>query len=324
MATTHSKQPTFGAWLQQVAHASANPMAAASGMGEAIDSDGGFLIPPDFSDSLALRVYNTGQILSRVTRLPPPAGNRVFVPTVNETSRAAGSRFGAMQVFWESEGQTITASRPKFGLLQLRLSKLTGVVYTTDELLQDAAQLQSVFERVASLELSHELERTIVAGTGAGQPLGLLNSGAKIAVARAGSGAIVAADVRNMATRLWGACWPRAVWLVNESAIASLLALADSNLLSYGPSGLLLCGRPVLVSEVCAALGSESDIVLTDLGEYLLVDKVNSVLSIHVRFVQGEGAFRVVWRVAGQLLWDSALAPMTGGDALSCLVTLAA
>ena len=84
----------------------------------------------------------------------------------------------------------------------------------------------------------------------------------------------------------------------------------------YLPAGTIatqpygtLFGRPVIPLEQCSALGDVGDIILADLGEYLLIDKggINATSSIHVRFLYDENVFRFIYRVDGQPVWNKPL-----------------
>ena len=76
-----------------------------------------------------------------------------------------------------------TESKPKFRKIELSLKKLIGLCYATDELLEDAAALESVIRAGFSSEFGFLLDDAIINGTGAGQPLGILNSGCLVSVA---------------------------------------------------------------------------------------------------------------------------------------------
>src|SRR5207244_6742220 len=92
-----------------------------------------------------MRTYNVGQILSRVQRIPiSSSSNKLKMPLVNETSRANGSRYGGILSSWVNEADAFTATKPKFRLMELALEKIVALCYVTDELLADAAALESV------------------------------------------------------------------------------------------------------------------------------------------------------------------------------------
>lgn len=312
--------------------------AAASGMSEAVPSDGGFLVQKDFSAELIQRVYETGQIASRVRRIPiGPNANGVKINAIDEDSRVDGSRWGGVLAYWVNEADAFTGTKPKFRQIELQLEKLIALCYSTDELLQDAAALEAVISQAFAEEMTFKVEDAIFNGTGAGQPLGIVNSGAVInATAASGSGIRVAtADVLAMWARLWARSQSNACWFINQDVQPFLYPLTLGSgtavMLLYTPPGEngnqygMLLGRPVIPVEHCATAGTSGDIVLADLSQYLLIDKgaPRQDYSIHVRFLNDEGVFRFVYRVDGQPAWKKALTPKNGSNTQAPFITLA-
>ena len=288
---------------------------------------------------LLQRVYDLGSILQRVRQVPiSPGANGVKIRTIDETSRATGSRLGAVQGYWVAEGVAPTASRPKFGEIALELSKLAALGYATDELLSDAAALESIMTEAFSEELRFLAEDAIINGTGAGKPQGVLGAAATVSVAKEtgqAAATVVKENIDNMWSRMWARSRANAVWLINQDIEPQLEALAmtvgTGGVPVYLPSGGIadtpnarLKGRPVLPVEYCATLGTVGDIILVDLGSYLMIQKdMNQASSVHVSFTTDETAFRVTWRVDGKLSWKSALTPFKGTNTLSPVVTVA-
>ena len=335
---------SFGQMLSAVAYAAdpscinADPRlsAAATGMSEGVLSDGGFVVQTDHSATLRERVYSTGELLSRIAPQPMGANtNSITIPYVNETSRVDGSRSGGIQAYWEGEADLYAGSKPKIAEMTLKLKKLTGLVYATDELLADAVALEGFINREMSRELRFKAEDAVINGTGAGQPLGILQGGCIIEVAKEGSQTattIVTANLRKMYGRLYSPSKANAVWLCNTDCLEQLLALEDGNgnaLVQFdarvSPQYQTIFGRPVIETEYNATLGTAGDIVLADLSQYLLADKggVQTAASMHVRFLYGEQAFRFTWRLDGQPSWRTALTPFKGSNTLSPFVSLA-
>jgi HK97 family phage major capsid protein len=316
--------------------------AAASGASEAVPSDGGFLVQTDFSTNLLQRMYQDGEIVSRVTKYPiSNNANRLKINAIDEDSRVDGSRWGGVQAFWANEADAFTASKPKLRQIELALEKLTGLCYATDELLQDATALEAVITDAFPKEFTFKVEDAIVNGTGAGQPLGILNSGAVIQVAKdsGDSGATISTnDVLNMWARLFATSRKNAVWLINQDVEPKLYPLTIGSgtavQLLYTPPGTpsnpnpygLLLGKPVIPTEHNATLGTPGDIVLGDLSQYVLIDKgaPSAASSIHVRFLNDEMTFRFIYRVDGQPTWKKPLTPKNGTATLSPFISLAA
>ena len=314
-----------------------------AGANEAIPSEGGFLVQTDFSTRLFDLMHDMGQILSRVNKESLSTNaNGVDLPMVDETSRANGSRFGGIQAYWANEGETVTASKPKLRNIELRLNKLMGIMYATDELLQDAGLLDSIATKGFSEEMVFKAEDAIVNGDGSGKMLGFMNSGALVSVAKEGSqvaDTVVTENILKMANRLPTRSMNNAVWLVNQDVLPQLWPMtigdAAAGAMMFQPAGLspnsanapfgTLLGRPVLPVEYMATVGDLGDIVLVDLGQYIMIDKggVDANQSMHVRFLTDEQTFKFTYRLDGQPTWHQAVTPFNGTNTLSPYVTLA-
>ena len=321
-----------------------NQPKGATGLNETVPSDGGFLVQQDFSTELLKDVMNTGLIAPMCRRVTISGNsNSMKINGVDETSRATGSRHGGIRGYWADEAEEKTASKPKFRKIELNLHKMVGLCYATDELLSDAAALESVIRQGFASEFGFMVDDAIVNGTGAGQPLGILNSGCLVTQAKEvgqPGDTVLAENVINMYARIFAASRPNAVWLINQAIEPQLMqmsiAVGTGGQLIYMPPGGLssspygqLLGRPVMAIEQAQALGDLGDIVLADFRDgYILAEKggIESAMSIHVRFIYDESVFRFVLRIDGQPVRASALTPYKGGATAtqSHFVTLAA
>lgn len=314
--------------------------AAATGLGETISSDGGYLVQQDMVAGIAKRMNDVGNLLSRCRRIPVgPNSNGLKMNVVAETSRADGSRWGGVQAYWVGEADEKTASKPKFEQLDLSLGKVIGLVYATDELLADAVALEATINEALPEELVFKVEDAIINGVGGGMPAGILNAAATISqAAETGQpGATILYDnIKNMWSRVHSRSRQTMIWAVDQSVEPQLYSLSQEVGTGGAPVFLpaggassepfaTLFGRPVIPIEYGAALGTVGDIMALDLSQYLLIDKggVKSASSMHVRFVYDEMTFRFVYRVNGDSLWRSALTPKSAGSTLSPFVTLA-
>ena len=308
---------------------------AASGLNESTPSDGGFLVQQDFVTELLKRTYETGILASKVKKIPISTNaNGMKINAIDEDSRANGSRWGGVQTYWEGEADEITASKPKFRQMELSLKKLTGLCYATDELLQDAAALEAVIRQAFAEEFGFKIDDAILSGSGEGEPPGILNSGAIVTVAKEASQTdiITVENLIKMWNRLWSRSRANAVWYINQELEPYLYTLKIGDKPVYIPAGGLsekpygtLFGRPVVPIEQCSAAGEVGDIILADIGQYLLIDKggVKSASSIHVRFLYDENVFRFIYRVDGKPIWTKPLTPYKGSATVSPFVTLA-
>lgn len=308
---------------------------AASGLNETTPSDGGFLVQQDFVTELLKRTYETGILASKVKKIPISTNaNGLKINAIDEDSRANGSRWGGVQTYWEGEADELAGSKPKFRQMELSLKKLTGLCYATDELLQDAAALEAVIRQAFAEEFGFKIDDSILTGTGEGEPLGILNSGAVVKVDKEKdqTDIITVENLIKMWNRLWSRSRSSAVWYINQELEPYLYTLKLGDKPVYVPAGGLsekpygtLFGRPVVPLEQCSAAGEIGDIILADVGQYLLIDKggVKAASSIHVRFLYDENVFRFIYRVDGKPIWNKPLAPYKGSASVSPFVTLA-
>jgi HK97 family phage major capsid protein len=313
---------------------------APAGMGETDPSAGGFPVQVDFAQSILTRSYDMGEIAKRVFRLPIGANsNGIKIPGIDETSRATGSRWGGVQSYWVGEGDTATATKPKFRLIELDLKKLMAIWYVTDELLTDASALSAIANEAFAEEMMFMIEDAAVRGTGAGQPLGILNSPSKISVlAEKGQATktLLYQNILNMWSRMYARSRFMAAWYINQDVEPQLYALSQiigtAGVPVFLPPGgvsgapyATLFGRPVVPVEYCETLGTEGDIILGDFGQYVMADKnaMQQASSVHVRFLTDEMTFRLTYRVDGQPIWQAPLTPYKGTQTKSPFITLA-
>ena len=308
---------------------------AASGLNETNPSDGGFLVQQEFVGELLKRTYETGILASKVKKIPLSTNsNGIKINAVDEESRANGSRWGGIQTYWESEASKLSESKPKFRQMELSLKKLTGLCYATDELLQDASALESVIREAFAEEFGFKIDDAILDGSGSGEPLGILKSGALVTVPKENnqSDKVTVENIIKMWNRLWSRSRVNSVWYINQEIEPLLYTLKLGDKPVYIPAGGLsekpyatLFGRPVQPLEQCNASGEVGDILLADVGQYLMIDKggVKAASSIHVRFLYDENVFRFIYRCDGQPIWNKPLSPYKGSATVSPFVTLA-
>lgn len=300
----------------------------ATGMSEGVPADGGYLLQPQMASGILENMFATGKILAGVAH-DPVSGNAITYNGVDETSRVNGSRKGGITSYWLGEGSTITASKPKFRQVELKLKKVGAFCYATDEQLEDTANLESWLNRTVPDELIFRTEDAIVEGDGVGKPIGILNSPALVSVTRVDASKVQYADIVNMWARRYAGVNDY-VWLVNQDVTPQLDALVMSTdipvrFVNYGVDNVMtIKGRPVLEVEYCQTLGTVGDILLCSLSQYQLIDKgaPKAASSIHVAFTTDEMAYRFIYRVDAKPLWYSAITPLHGTNTVSPFVAL--
>jgi HK97 family phage major capsid protein len=310
----------------------------ASGMNEGIGTEGGFAVQTDFAGMMMDSAAKAGNILPLVDQYEVSAGaNSVKWVDIDETS-VATTVFGGVQVYWASEAAAVNASKPKLIEKELKLEKLMGLAYATYELESDSNFISQLYSKAFSLGIQRTLEGAIIAGDGKGKPLGLLNSGAKVAVAKESGQAA--------ATVLWENISKMYNRALNKDQISKFVWLAHPDLAEqfdflqfpigtggvpvYLPAAQVgsvatLKGRSIIESDHCSALGTEGDLIFANLSDYMLIKKggVQADTSIHVQFLAAENAFRFIFRANGMPKRNSALTIKNSSNARSNIVTLA-
>jgi HK97 family phage major capsid protein len=317
--------------------------AAATTYGsEASGADGGFAVPPEWRAEIMAAVEGEDSLMSRCDQ-QTVAGNSITFP-VDETT--AWQTTGGILSYWDTEAATMTQSKPSLKDLTLKLSRLTCLVPVTEELLEDAPAMAGYVTRKAGEKLAFKVNDAIINGTGVGQPLGIMNAPCKIQVSKISSQVADTIHAKNIVTmwaRLPAASQRNAVWLVNQDCLPQIyqlgFAVTDGTTTNVGagalymgpgqmqgaPSGTLL-GRPIVVTEACAAIGDVGDIILADMSKYLLAKKgaMRADTSIHLWFDQNITAFRFVMRMNGQPWLSAAIARKNGSNTLSHFIYLEA
>jgi HK97 family phage major capsid protein len=301
---------------------------------------GGFLVQTEFSQKWIASVYAgaspfLGLCDQRQTDNPLA---KITIPAIDETSRADGFRNGGMFGYWEKEGDLLTASLPKWRMVETAGYKLIVLVFATNQLLSDNKMLEAFLNKGVPEELAFLLGQKAISGSGAGVPLGIINAPATITLAKTAGqtpGTIVRENVLGMWARLSSPSRRRAVWLVNEDVDGQLEILASdpagpSNI--YIPSGVcgnefpLLKGRPVIEIEQCPVLGQPGDIILADLSQYLIIDGgLRSAVSMEVSFLNDQAVLKFTWYVDGRPSVATPVLPYNGSSVTrSPFVTLPA
>lgn len=309
---------------------------AALGSNEAVPSQGEFLLEPTITRDLIKPVHEAGVFSTKVRKLPVgPNSNSGWIPGVDETSRATGSRWGGVRGYHAAEAATLTASQPKFRKINWELHKVAVLQYATDELLSDAGMLTAIINQSSAEELNFMVNDDILNGIGGDRPVGVLNSPALVSIARVATSAIGHADILNMWQRLHPRYRAGAEWYVNSEVETQLDALTftsgSTGILSpyvrYDSTGVMqVKGRPVNVTEFNAALGTAGDILLANFEEYLMWEKgaIEAAMSIHVQFLTDQSVFRFIARYDGQTALASAITPYKGSNTQSPFVALLA
>lgn len=316
---------------------------SATGMNSLVGSEGAFLIEPEFARPIYDDAIKTGSILSRVSQYPTTSNEVKWKTIVQNDHSIANGVMGGTLVYWAGEADTVEASKMKFGESKIELHKLMGIGYVTEEISEDATFISNLYKQAFSKAIRRKLEHAIIWGDGVGKIKGIMNSDSLITIAKETGQPAGTFDYNNI-RKMWNRLSPErranSVWLVNNFAEGELelmsFAVGTGGVPVYLPNGGLkdtpystLRGRPVIPTDLLSATGTKGDIILADLNDFMLLKKGGNLegkfeVSMHVRFLYGEDAFRIILRVGGKTFTSETITPNNaGGNTISPYITLA-
>jgi HK97 family phage major capsid protein len=310
--------------------------AAATTYGsEGTSADGGYALPPDFRDTINKKVQGEQNLMSLCEQYVT-SSNKITVPLDTTTPWQTS---GGVLVNWTDEGTAITNSKPSLAQIDIQAYKLAALVPLTDELIEDVPAINSWLPGKIGDKLVSALNLACIAGTGTGQPTGIVGSAGEVVVTPTSSvGKVTWAGVTALYSRMLPQLIPQAVWLIHPSVLPSLLDMTGAGSVPVwlppgpatysagvaGPAGTLL-GRPVLMSEYCSAVGTKGDIIFWAPKTCACVMKASGIrsdLSIHFYFDQAIQSLRVITRVGHKSLYTSAVSPKNGAATYGNVVDL--
>lgn len=291
----------------------------------------GWLVPSDFRQAIWELAFDGPDLLSMVTP-EPTSSNSVKIAKDESTPWGASG----VQAYWRAEGTQMLASKAAATGTTVELHELFAFVLATSEVLEDAARLQDRLTRQAARAIGWKASDAIAWGDGNGKPLGFMNSGALVTVAKETGQAAASLAVKNilkMNARLLRN-GGRPVFLANSDIDPELGALTIGNVPAFLPNNQPLSspwegyirGKPLLYNEHFKSLGQLGDIVLADLSGYYAATKqgggIDFAASIHLFFDYNIQAFRWTFRFGGQPFLSAPVSPANGANTKSHFVTL--
>ncbi|MFN0070627.1 MAG: phage major capsid protein [Chloroflexota bacterium] len=327
---------SFGDFLTPFSRGQWDPRYTERALGD-VGSSAGLLIPPEYTAELFDKSLESEVVRPRA-RIEPMVSDVKHIAgfRVDPQGAATDEPFGVKDG-WKGPGATLDSGTLQTRAVILRTKKLGQLVEITSEALEDGPAVDDQVSEALMRGLGWLLDFACLRGTGAGMPLGILNSPSLVTVAAEGgqtAGTVVWANVVKMLARLTPGSYAKSVWVVNPSVIPQLLQMtipAGTAGISPGPvlterSGeFVLATRPVVFSEKMSALGTLGDIMLADFSQYVigLRKEIQIEKSIHPGFTKDTQHYRAIIRVDGMPLWGEPYTPAFGST-LSPFVTLAA
>lgn len=303
---------------------------------ESAGQDGGFLVPPQFSQTIFQLSLGEDSLLPMTDNVEV-TGNSMAFPKDETTPWSTNG----IRAYWQGEAATAVTSKQVLSLTTLRLKKLMALVPTTDELLEDASALSSYLPEKVATSIRWKTNESILFGSGSGVPIGCMSANATVTVAKETGQAtqtLLPQNLAKMIARLPTGSFAKAVWIINNDVLPALFTLTLGNYPIYLPVGLpvggiqvspygTLLGRPIFVSQHANSFSSQGDVLLVDLSYYQTITKaggMQTATSMHLYFDSDLTAFRTTFRMDGQSKIAAPIAPAKGAATMSPFIQLGA
>ncbi|TAL59166.1 MAG: phage major capsid protein [Bacteroidetes bacterium] len=272
-------------------------------MGEG--AGGGYMVPKKFMPEMK-SVSPAGVVVRpRATVIPAgdPPDAELELPALDQGS--AQNMYGGIVVAPTAEGATKNLTDMKVKMVKLTPHEVSAYMVCTDKLLRNWQGANALISQQFNLAINGWEDTQFITGLGVGAPLGIINSPARIERTRAGANAIAIADIDAMYARIKEG--GSLVWIASPTVKPQLTGLVDANnnriwtpIVSEAiPSTLY--GIPIIFNDRSPALGSRGDLILADLGYYLIKDGSGPFVSAseHVYFTSNKTVIKVFWNVDG-------------------------
>lgn len=295
-------------------------------------TEGGYMVPPAFRTEIRDLIFDEDSLLSMVD-VEPTDKNAV------ETLKDETTPWGAtgIQANWRAEGTQMSPSELETKKDMVSIHQLYAFVLATEELLSDAPRLRNRLGKKSAEAIGWKASDAIFAGSGVGQPLGVLNAPGVVTVAKESGQAadtIVVQNILNMYIRMFSSSISRAHWQANVEILPqlALMTIGDQPIwtpprdgIRAAPGGFLL-GRPIRWSDHAKQLGDKGDLTFMDPKGYHGLTRQTApdfAESMHLYFDYNMHAFRWTFRFGGQPHLSAPVSPPNGTTTKAHFVTLA-
>ena len=309
--------------------------ATSGGMTVGTPSEGGVFLQGETAIELMTNGINNSEILTKTAKRTLTATQYVEIIGIDETSRVTGSRGGGIRVYTNKELGEFTASKTKTKKIRIEPQKLTGLFPASGEMMRNVTFMGQEVRQLFGEEFAFKGQDLAIRGTGAGEAMGVLNSGCLVSIPKeTGQKAktILTQNLSNMWARFRG---KSPAWFINRDcgpqldqlSITAGTSALEPRFVTYDAQGIMrIKGAPVIEIEQCETLGTVGDIILADWSQYVCADKgdILEAMSIHVDFIYDQELYRFIYYFDGQPRWSSALTPYKGNsNTVSPFVVLA-
>ena len=276
-----------------------NPYEAVNALQIGTDSEGGYLVPDEYENTLIEKLHDENIIRQYATVIKSSNGDKK-IPVVA----------GYGEATWTDEEAAYTESDDSFGVLTLGAHKLTSSIKVSEELLNDSAfDLEQYISKEFVRRMAAAEENAFINGTGTGRPTGILQT-AESGKTTAAAAAITADEVIDLYHSLRSPYRKNAVFIANDSTVKSVRQLKDSNGMYLWQPGLkegqpdTLIGNRIISSAYMPEIGAgKKPILFGDISYYWIADRQGRTFQRlnELYAATGQVGFRTFQRVDGKL-----------------------
>lgn len=289
------------------------------------DSEGGYLVSPQFRQKLVEVQKAFGGLASHVDSFSTARGGALEYPSLDDTANEGDITAEEAAV---ADGDDLA-----FGTVNLSAFKYTSAGAGTNlplrvsvELLQDAEfDVERLVARALSTRIMRKQASDWVNGNGTTLPFGILHDGLTADVVLDAEATLTYANLLEVEAALDPAYWQNAQWLMSANTWVSVIkALEDGNqrpLIQGADEGIdgrpqrRLLGYPVVIDQACNAITQDGVdggfALLGDLREAYVIRRVapfSLVVDPYSRAVNGQVQYHAWERADGNIQNRSAYA----------------
>lgn len=284
-------------------------------------SAGGYLVPEEYVNRFMQIADSMSVVRSRATVIPVSSDHGRMPALDQGTAPTAGSGqtafAGGVVASWAQPGAALTETQPRFASIEYQIKKLAGYTEVDNELNMDSPQaIEVLLSRLFGVAVASMEDHAFLRGTGASEPLGILNSAAAIGVAPASNNVFAYADALSMRSRFKAAAGGDPVWLIHPGIWPDVGAFEVSS----GSGGVFqanlgerlgerLLGYSILESEHLPQDDNAGAVILADLSAYVIFDRsqMSIAFSEHAGFTSDKATWRFTKRLDGMPWLDAAI-----------------
>jgi Predicted phage phi-C31 gp36 major capsid-like protein len=323
-----SREPSaftnVGEFFDSVINNKFDPRLIRAGMTEGVESDGGYFVPTEYAQQMLDAALEQSVLYGRV-RVEPMASREKLIGAFDNSDNSTGTPYG-LTLQWLAETGQYSETKAKVKQIRLVAHKSGVLVPYSVELSEDSPNFAAMLQGACASAIGWGIDDVILSGNGAGKPLGILNSDVLLSVQKETgqlAGTIQFENVAKMYARMHPSSIANAIWLANPSTLPQLLSMAVplgsggqwTPVLTDQVGVYMLLGRPLFLTEKCAGVGTQGDIMFVDPAQYVvgLRRDITVQLDPYSKFNTDEIVLKVNVRIAGQPIVDEPFKMKHGG-----------